>query len=204
MTLRGVLFDMDGVLVHSEEAWFVAMNEVAEELGCAPIAREDFDRGWGQGVAEDAEEHYGGIDPSRLEQLYTVAVARHLHHLEVPRPSILDEVRALGLRVGVVTNTPQPLADQSLELAGLSAEVVCAAGEAPAKPHPGLVELALRRLGLSSEQVVLVGDSASDAGAAEAAGVRLVGLRRPGWRSIEDLEELLTTLKGLSPQSSSM
>ena len=138
VTLRGVLFDMDGVLVHSEEAWFVAMNEVAEELGCAPIAREDFDRGWGQGVAEDAEEHYGGIDPSRLEQLYTVAVARHLHHLEVPRPSILDEVRALGLRVGVVTNTPQPLADQSLELAGLSAEVVCAARAGLAATGPVL------------------------------------------------------------------
>lgn len=197
MTLRGVLFDMDGVLIHSEEAWFVAMNEVAEQLGCGPIAREDFDRGWGQGVVEDAEDHYGGVDPKRLEQLYNQAVPRHLHHLEVPRPSILDEVRALGLRVGVVTNTPQPLADQSLELAGLSAEVVCAAGEAPAKPHPGLIELALQRLGLSRDEVVLVGDSASDAGAAEAAGVRLVGLKRPGWRSIEKLEELFPTLERL-------
>lgn len=196
--MKAVLFDMDGVLVHSEDAWFAAMNEVAAELGFPAITRASFDRGWGQGVQEDADEHYGGMDIDELEAHYTEAVPRHLHRLTVPRPTILDEVRALGLRVAVVTNTPQPLADQSLSLAGLTAEVVCAAGEAAAKPAPDLIHLALSRLGLCADEVVFVGDSASDAGATESAGVRLIGLGQPGWRRIEDLDELVPLLRQAS------
>jgi HAD superfamily hydrolase (TIGR01509 family) len=193
--VKAVLFDMDGVLVLSEASWFAAMNEIAQQLGFPPITREVFDRGWGQGVKADADEHYGGIAEEQLERLYAEAVPRHLHYLTVPRPTILDEVRALGLRVAVVTNTPQPLADQSLELAGLHAEVVCAAGEAAAKPAPDLIHLALRRLGLSTDEVVFVGDSASDTGATAAAGVRLIGLGQPGWKRIESLDELVPLLR---------
>ncbi len=189
--MRAVLFDMDGVLIHSEEAWFAAMNEVAVQVGSPLIPREVFDACWGQGVEEDARDHYGGLDPAHLELLYAETVPRHLHHLTVPHPLILDQVRSLGLRVAVVTNTPQPLADLSLSLAGLRAEVVCAAGDAPAKPDPGLLRLAMRRLELRPDQVVMVGDSPSDAGAAQAAGVRLIGVGQPGWRSIPDVGHLL-------------
>ena len=189
--MKGVLFDMDGVLIHSEQAWFDAMNEVAVELGCPPITREVFDACWGQGVEQDAVDHYGGADPAQIEALYARTVPRHLHRLTVPCPTVLDDVRALGLRVAVVTNTPQPLADQSLRIAGLRAQVVCAAGDAPAKPHPGLLQLAMRRLDLGPNEVVMVGDSASDAGAARAAGVRLIGVGVPGWRSVRHVGELL-------------
>ena len=45
--MKAVLFDMDGVLVLSEDSWFEAMNEIAQRLGCPPITRAVFDRGWG-------------------------------------------------------------------------------------------------------------------------------------------------------------
>lgn len=188
--MRGVLFDMDGVLIHSEEAWFDAMNEVAERLGVPAITRQAFDEGWGAGVPEDAERHYGGVDPDRLEALYTETVPRHLHRLVVVWPEVFEVMDGLGLRVAVVTNTPQPLADQSLSMAGLSPGVVCAAGDAEPKPAPDLILLALRRLGLRPDEVVMVGDSAFDARAAAAAGVRLVGVGQPGWRRVESIREL--------------
>ena len=52
---RAILFDMDGVLVDSYEAWFHLMNSAARELGYPPISRERFCDVWGQGPDLDVE-----------------------------------------------------------------------------------------------------------------------------------------------------
>ena len=58
---RAVLFDLDGVLVDSREAWFEAMSRVAKELQAPAIARERFDATFGQGVDADIEAFYPGV-----------------------------------------------------------------------------------------------------------------------------------------------
>src|SRR5260221_13851702 len=40
--MRAVLFDMDGVLVFSEDAWFAVYNETLVRFGHAPIPRDAF------------------------------------------------------------------------------------------------------------------------------------------------------------------
>ena len=79
--LRAVLFDLDGVLVHSYEVWFQVMNDVARALGAAPISRAAFAESWGQGVVADVERFFPMVTVQELVHLYDEAFPTRLDHL---------------------------------------------------------------------------------------------------------------------------
>ena len=76
----------------------------------------------------------------------------------------LEGVRALGVRMGVVSNWP-PTLEATLAAAGLREyfDVVVASGvEGYAKPHPKIFEAALNRLEAKPASTLLVGDNIVD------------------------------------------
>jgi phosphoglycolate phosphatase len=46
----------------------------------------------------------------------------------------------------------------------------------PSKPHPGMIEAAMRETGSAPHQTLMVGDTSYDMGMARAAGVRAIGV----------------------------
>jgi phosphoglycolate phosphatase-like HAD superfamily hydrolase len=138
--LRGVLFDLDGVLLDSYEAWFALVNAAARDLGYPPVSREDFDAGWGQGIAADVESFFVRHDVAAIEAYYRTHFAEHARELTVDPEAapLLEALRRAGLRVGVVTNTPASIAAEILRAAGLRADVLVGGTDVPrAKPAPG-------------------------------------------------------------------
>lgn len=98
-------------------------------------------------------------------------------------PELLDRLKAQGLRLGVATNKPFELASRLLVALGLEGLVsgLAGGGQAPSKPAPALLELALDRLGLAAEPptgVVYVGDMPVDQEAAHRLGC---GFWAAGW-----------------------
>ncbi|GMA25800.1 hypothetical protein GCM10025864_35590 [Luteimicrobium album] len=94
-------------------------------------------------------------------------------------PGLLDELRDAGHRVAVVTNGTSAQQRAKIARCGLEAcvdAVVVSEEEGVAKPDPGLLEIALDRLGatgIDRDQVWMVGDTAhADVAAGRAAGVR--------------------------------
>ncbi len=173
---RGVLFDMDGVLLHSYEAWYAVIEAAARHLGYPPIGRERFAAGWGQGIEADAQTWFPRQTATELEALYATLFPRHLHGV-VAEPDAADVLEALNMPVVVVTNTPTNLAAAMLEAAGLPAlPMVTSAEVQRSKPAPDMVLEACRRLGLDPVEVIMVGDSSYDEGAARAAGVAFAGV----------------------------
>jgi HAD superfamily hydrolase (TIGR01509 family) len=87
----------------------------------------------------------------------------------------LSELKRRGTPCGVVTNLPGRIVTPLLDAAGLDRffQVVVHAGTVrPGKPHPGPLLAALSQMGISdSAGVVYVGDAATDAEAADRAGV---------------------------------
>ena len=84
----------------------------------------------------------------------------------------------------VVTNKPTALARAVLDAGGLLphfAAVYGADAAALRKPAPAMLNRAAQELGLATQQLLMVGDSAADMGAAAAAGVA-GGLGRLGLR----------------------
>ncbi len=91
----------------------------------------------------------------------------------------LDLLRSNAVRLGAVTNSGRSAATQVLTREGLDKcfEFVLCREDVPAlKPRPDGVALAVELLGVTSDEVVYVGDSMYDAIAAKAAGVKMVGV----------------------------
>jgi phosphoglycolate phosphatase len=196
---RAVLFDLDGVLADSFEAWVAVLDGCRVRRGLPPRGPAPVRASWGQGIAADIRTYFPGESVEGLAREYD---AGFLEHLQLVRPidgavPVVRAIAAAGLPVAVVTNSPVALARRVLEQLGLLGLVGTIAGgdEVPrGKPDPALVWLALERLGVGPAEVVLVGDTALDVAAARAARIRSVGYRIPADDRIDRLQDLLPLL----------
>lgn len=194
MTPDAVLFDMDGVLVKSDEVWFRTVEAAGVRFRGRPVSRDEFFPTFGQGTAADIPAFGLSCTAAQLDAFYVDEFPRHLSGVWVnpeARP-LLDTLSRRGLELGLVTNTVSPLARVILAHAGLEAffgTVATADRVAHAKPAPDLVLLACRELGVPPARAWMVGDSRFDRGAAQAAGVRFVGLGLDGDARIERLAD---------------
>jgi phosphoglycolate phosphatase/AHBA synthesis associated protein len=197
--LRAVLFDMDGVLLKSEEAWEHVVAAAGEHFRGRPVTREEFLPTFGQGTEADVRVFGLRCSPAELDRFYIEHFPRYARHVWVNPEArgLLETLGSRGLRRAVVTNTVSPLAATLLEAAHLTdcfEAVACADLVAHSKPAPDLVLYALEKLAVAAGEALMVGDSRYDRGAAGSAGVRFVGLGLEGDARIERLGELLAQL----------
>lgn len=199
--LKAVLFDMDGVLLKSEEAWAHVVAAAGERFRGHPVSREEFQPTFGQGTEADVRVFGLRCTPAELDRFYIEHFPRYAQAVWVNPEArgLLETLGARGLGRAVVTNTVSPLAATLLEAAHLRdcfECLACADLVARSKPAPDLVLYALERLGVAAGEALMVGDSRYDKGAAAAAGVRFVGLGLEGEARIERLSELMAHLPG--------
>lgn len=192
-----LLFDLDGVLVHSDEVWFRVLNGVAEELGYPAVSRQAFLAATGQGIEADVERWYPNHSVLAIEGLYAEHFPRNLEH-GTPMagvPELFAELRERAIPTAVVTNTPNPLATWVVRHVGATPDHIVGGTDVPhSKPAPDIVLEACRRLSVDVGQAWLLGDSRYDKEAAEAAGARFVGFRIDGDARVEQLIDLLELL----------
>ena len=194
--VRSVLFDMDGVLVFSEDAWFEVYNRTLGLFGHDPVPRSEFDSIYGNGAAADRDAYMPERTVAEIEAAYARLFEEHLGEIRpnVEAQGVLRELRRRGIRTSVATNTTAPLARRILTLHGLLPilDATASADEAgTGKPDPAVVRLAAERVGTPLAECLFVGDSRFDAQAAAAAPVRFVGLGFGDGSRIERLGELL-------------
>jgi len=176
-TQRAVLFDMDGVLVDSYEAWFRLINTASEELGYSPITREQFKEIWGQGPDLDVELIFTRHTVEEVEGYYNQHFRDFREYVRA-NPSakkVFQTLHDKRIGIGVITNTPSPIAREVLRYAELHPDVLVGGTDVPrGKPAPDMVFKALGALGVSNEHALLVGDSHYDEEAASAAEVHFI------------------------------
>jgi len=190
--LRAVLFDLDGVLIDSRDAWYHLLCAAAREFGHPLLHRDAFDASFGQGVEADARQFFPGTSPQALLDYFDAHFLDHARHVLVS-PDAVPVMNALGYRgvaTAVVTNTGTALAKETIRGAGLEPDVVVGSSDGREKPEPDMLLVACERLGVAPGEALMVGDTHFDRDAARAAGVRFVGLGIDGDRRIETLVEL--------------
>lgn len=198
-TVRAVLFDMDGVLLDSFEAWLATVQDACRHFGAPVVDRETFKTVFGAGSDTDVATFLrGAATPGEADRFYHEAFPRYIPLIRaVPEaPRVLRSLRLTGIRTACVTNTTRPLARALLDRNDLLGEIeslVTADDVARPKPAPDMVTKALADLATPPPAGLLVGDTIYDIEAARAAGCTAVGLMRDGGHHrIDRLEEVLT------------
>lgn len=182
-------FDLDGTLLDTAGDLAAAVNHVRATLGCAPMPVEAVRLLIGGGartLLARALEGEGPVDGPAFDALFDSMIAFHEAHLaNTTRPypgavAALDQLDALGVRYGVVTNKLHDRAERLLTLLGLGARMAFvigggALGPDIAKPSPAPLLEMVRRGG--GGRAAFVGDSHFDIDAARAAQMPSVAVR---------------------------
>jgi HAD superfamily hydrolase (TIGR01549 family) len=193
--LHGVIFDVDGTLVDSNEAhvqaWLRAMREQGYEVSYERVRRLV-----GMG-ADNLLPNALGIskdDPAGAEinrRQAEIFKQDYLSSIKAfPKAcELVSRIRDAGLKRVVATSARPEELKAMLQVAGITdlIEDSTSSGDAPhTKPDPGIVEAALGQSGLAPYEAIMLGDTPYDAQSAGQAGVRLIAVRSGGF-SDQDL-----------------
>jgi phosphoglycolate phosphatase len=184
-----IVFDLDGTLVDTAPDLIGTLNVLLAREGVAPLALPQARAMIGQGaralIARGFEA--GGLgaslDAARLARLFDDFIAHYRGRIaEESRPfdgvaEALDALAAADARLAVCTNKRTDLSIALLEALGMAGRFAAIVGaDRASAPKPAAAHLleTLALAGGRADRAVMVGDSASDAGAARAAGAALV------------------------------
>lgn len=179
---RRIVFDLDGTLVDTAPDLCRAMNHVLGEVGRPAVPVEQVRHMVGQGARKLIErglQATGGLGPDiEIERLIAVFLDHYGANIAAAsRPfdgavALLERLSAQGAVLGLCTNKPQALAEalmSELRLDGFFASMVGGDALAQRKPHPMHLGRVLSDLG--DGPAVMIGDTATDVGAARNAAV---------------------------------
>lgn len=188
--IRGVIFDMDGVLIDAREWHYDALNQALSLFGFS-ISREahlgGFDGLPTREKLKRLSEHEGlpvtlHTLINNLKQRYTLQMAEKYCRPVAAHQDALAALSEQGYRLAVASNSVRASIDTLLARAGLnqwlqftlSNEDVCCG-----KPHPEIYCKAIARLELSPEECVVVEDNPHGIAAATAAGAHVLQVADP-------------------------
>ncbi len=197
--LRLVMFDCDGTLVDSQHVIFAAMNHAFDRHGMACPDMNAVRRVVGLGLVEAIEALMPALGREAhvaLAESYKNAFGELRHdplHAEPLFPGVREALAALadaGYLLGIATGKSQRGLASTLKLHGLGDLFVTlqTADDAPSKPHPGMLENALRVTGARASDTVMIGDTVFDIHMARNAGVHALGVSW-GYHAPEELTE---------------
>jgi HAD superfamily hydrolase (TIGR01509 family) len=210
--IDAVVFDLDGVLIQSEEVWDHVRERYTLERGGrydAEIQRAMMGMSsteWSRYLHETA-----GI-PDTPDEINAEVVRRMLAAYEDDLPLIdgaQDAVRRLAaaFTLAVASSSNRPLIDAVLRGAQLEqyfAATVSSEDVARGKPAPDVYLEAARRLDVDPQRCAAVEDSHGGIRSAKAAGMRVLAIPNPSYppdeESLAQADVVLRSLADLTPE----
>ncbi|WP_417209412.1 HAD-IA family hydrolase [Antarctobacter sp.] len=189
MTLRLVIFDVDGTLVDSQGDILGAMSAAFASEGLTRPTREEILAIVGlslpQAFSALAPE-LGPVQRTRLVEAYKEAYADlrmkggpEASPLYPGIPALLDALSARDdVVLGIATGKSRRGLTALLESHGLTQRFVTrqCADDNPSKPHPAMLFTAIDEAGVEAEHAVMIGDTSYDMEMARAAGIARIGV----------------------------
>ena len=178
--VRGVIFDMDGLMFDTERLATVLWNQVGDEL------RID--------MTEEFLDSFRGQNPTAIRNAFLQRFGREfdfdgcmgrkdeLQHryieekgvpLKEGLPELLEYLKGQDIRMAVATSTQQSLAEKMLKIAGVSEyfDAVAYGNKVKrSKPFPDIFQKAAEDLGVPMRECLVLEDSISGVQAGKAAG----------------------------------
>lgn len=172
-----VLFDFDGTLADSYPAITSSVNHTRAFYGLPPISKDEVRRFVGRGPEHLLGNLVPVVEYSKAYEIYKAHHPTVLASGTVLLPGvreILAELITQGITLGICSNKPRAFTEElvgCLDLVGHFAMVLGPEDVAKRKPAPDMLIEAVKRSGLSREQVLYVGDMSVDVQTARGAGL---------------------------------
>ncbi|HEY8596992.1 MAG TPA: HAD family hydrolase [Thermomicrobiales bacterium] len=188
--LRGVLLDVDGTLVDSNDAHAHAWVQALVEGGFdVPFERVRHLIGMGgdnllpEVTGLEKETSQGQRMSTRWTEIFREKYLSTLQPFPQCR-ALVERLRAAGLRVVISSSSEEEMLGELLKNAGVTdlLDATTSSGDAEqSKPDPDLIEVALAKGHLTRDTAVMIGDTPYDIQAASKAGVGTIAFRCGGW-----------------------
>jgi HAD superfamily hydrolase (TIGR01509 family) len=208
-----VIFDLDGLLLDSEQLWDEAREELARERGGR---WHDGAQRAMMGMSSPEWSRYMheqiGLRESPAE--ISAEVVRRMEALYRKRlplvPGAREAVERMAARwpLGLASSSNRPLIELALELAELAQffrATLSSEEVARGKPAPDVYLEAAKRLGVEPTRAAAIEDSHNGIRAAAAAGMHVVAVpnRRfpPGEDALAEADVVLDSLEELAPEA---
>lgn len=182
--IRAVIFDLDGVLVDSEQVWDAARRQLTEDSGgrWSESATQDM---MGMSSTEWSRYMHQELGVKMPPEKISAAVVKRMEDLyreHLPLiPGARETVERVAARwpLGLASSANRPVIEVVLELSGLGdffETTVSSEEVARGKPAPDVYLEAARRLRVDPARCAAVEDSSSGILSAHAAGMRVVAI----------------------------
>ncbi len=186
---KGILFDLDGVLVSTDRLHYLAWKRLADELGIAGFTEEDNEKQRGVSRMESLAVVLakGGKRYSEEEKL-VLADKKNGYYRELLEtldesallmnvPQTLRQLRADGYKMAIGSVSKNaPVILEKTGIAGFVDAVSCGLDITKSKPDPEVFLVAAKKLGLAPEQCLVVEDAAAGITAAKRGGMASLGV----------------------------
>jgi len=211
--VEAVVFDLDGVLVDSEQVWDEVREALAHERGGRWHERAQREM---MGMSSPEWSRYMhesvGLRESP-EEINRLVVERMLERYAKGPPWLPGALEAVArtasaYTLGLASSSNRELIDLVLEAAGLSRffrATVSSEEVERGKPAPDVYLEAARRLGVPPERCAAVEDSENGIRSAKAAGMRVLAVPNPRYppaaEALELADVVLPSVAELTPEA---
>jgi len=190
MTLTCVIFDLDGVLVDSVDAWIEVDRSAAKKFVPDPPSDDVLAELVWISVSEfidmllpkdiEKREETAKRMYDYISKLMEAAIDRSIVKEREGSKELLKKLKQEKKKIGLVTNNERWITEKMLDhftLQGFFDTIVTKDDVKNTKPHPEPIHKALKRLQCKPENCLYIGDSEGDVIAGNAAGVMTVFLK---------------------------
>lgn len=180
---RGIIFDLDGTLLNTEEGILSSVRHTIQAMGYAPLSEDVMRSFIGPPVKRSLMNAYG-LDEAEADKATNVFRERYKNHdllRAAPYEGItelLHRLRQAGLLLGVATLKREDYACTILEHFKLAPyfHSICGSDFASKMQKSDVLDKCMKELGIPPQEAVLIGDTASDSTGAKESGVDFIAV----------------------------
>jgi phosphoglycolate phosphatase len=197
-----LMFDADGVLFDSYQSNIAYYNAILTQVGEPPLNHEEelASISYAAGEVFRLRADEGSAKLAKMFEIARTLNQEPFFRLLRPsfdlRPFMLELKKRYRLGLATNRSATVPGLVKYLDLEGIFDAIASVLDKVPPKPAPDILELCIKRAGVSRDSAVYIGDSKIDCEAAEAAGIAFIGVgeRVDHLHRIAHLGELSTAL----------
>lgn len=194
MSIRAILFDLDGTLIDQFQAIYKAFSQVISEMGFPTPSFEKVKKSIGGASEATMAKLIGEENAQEAVQLLRPVFEKEMLNGLFALPGASETLRFCkdnNIKTAVLTNKHGPHARAACEYLGLMPPLKFAIGANDTKwkkPEPELTKFALNKIGYTEEETIYIGDSPYDLKTARNVGMRC-SLVSTGTHSYTELAE---------------